>query len=84
MGPDIKDNIKKFNFDDPNTLRVGKMVRAGVKYGQGKVAVIASLWTPPHWMKGVEVSSWDGKPNGKLPTLSSRPTAARPAASAAA
>ncbi|HEX8341157.1 MAG TPA: glycoside hydrolase family 30 beta sandwich domain-containing protein [Tepidisphaeraceae bacterium] len=69
MGPDLKDNIKKFNFADPNTLRVGKMVRASVRYGVGKVAVIASLWTPPHWMKGAEVSSWDGKPNGKMPEL---------------
>ena len=71
MGPSIQKNIRLMNFNNYNVLINGVMARSALKYGQGEIKIIGSLWTPPYWMKGPEVDMWTGKPNGNQPWIDS-------------
>lgn len=69
MGPNLQKNIAKFNFAEFNQMHAGTLARASMRQGLGDVKVIGAIWSPPHWMKGAEVSPWSGKPNGAWPKL---------------
>lgn len=68
MGPRLAENIKSFDFYNPNIQKYGMMARAAKKYGS-EVAIIGSFWTPPFWMKGEEINPSTGRPNGNMPTF---------------
>jgi len=71
LGPTLQQNINKMNFLDSNILRYGIMARASLKYAKN-VKIIGSIWSPPYWMKGPEVSSATGKPNGVKPAFNDK------------
>ena len=56
------------NFNDPNIVRYGTLARASLKYGSD-VKIIGSIWSPPYWMKGVEVNPSTGQSTGVMPTF---------------
>jgi len=61
LGPDLEQNLKKFDFATPRSTAMFDTVRASKSLASGRVKWLASLWTPPHWMKGPEVDSGTGK-----------------------
>ncbi|HLL87901.1 MAG TPA: hypothetical protein VK324_01225, partial [Tepidisphaeraceae bacterium] len=61
LGPDLAENIAKFNFAASRVGNVLETVKASKSLAtDGPVKVIASIWSPPHWMKGAEVNPWTG------------------------
>ena len=68
MGPHIEENAAQFDFNNYNIKKYGQMGRAALKYGN-EVSLIGSFWSPPYWMKGEEVSAFNGKPTGVMPTF---------------
>ncbi|MDB5328421.1 MAG: hypothetical protein JWM57_3990 [Phycisphaerales bacterium] len=68
MGPHIEANAAMFDFNNFNIKKYGQMARAALKYGS-EVSLIGSFWSPPYWMKGEEVSAFNGKPTGVMPTF---------------
>ena len=66
MGPDLMDNVRKFDFSHWQIQKYGMMARAAQKYGS-EVAIIGSVWSPPFWMKGEEINPSTGRPNGTMP-----------------
>ncbi len=69
LGPDIRRNTKRFNWNESNIRSGGTFARAALKHGGGDVNVIASIWSPPHWMKGTEISAATGAATGVGPRL---------------
>ena len=67
MGPHVDVNADKFDFSEYNIVKYGQMARAAQRFGS-EVRVIASVWSPPFWMKGEEINPSTGKPNGTMPT----------------
>ncbi len=69
LGSDINENIAKFDFNSPNIRRFGNVAKASLTRKIDKVTVFASIWTPPHWMKGAELNPYNGTSTGKKPYL---------------
>jgi O-glycosyl hydrolase len=54
LGPDLKANIAKMNFANPQTKVYGEMavwLRENA-LEPDRVKISGSVWSPPHWMKG--------------------------------
>ena len=67
LGSSLKKNIELFDFSQINVAEYGSMAEAAKKYGS-EVKLIGSVWSPPFWMKGTEVSAFDGQSVGREPT----------------
>ena len=53
---DLQENISKFDFAYPKLADFGHVAAASLtRGGAGGVQLFASMWTPPHWMKGEEL-----------------------------
>ncbi|MBC7784428.1 MAG: hypothetical protein H7144_11370 [Burkholderiales bacterium] len=69
LGPDINKNIRKFDFGANSIEQFGNFAKGSLKRKLDEVKIIGSIWSPPHWMKGPELSPYSGKPNGIMPKL---------------
>ena len=56
LGSDTYANIAKFNFGALGMGHTGKLVQEGVQRLGSDFKLQASLWSPPHWMKGPELN----------------------------
>src|SRR5438552_2686649 len=63
MIDDINQNIAQFNFHYPSVQPYGDVAMASLSKKIDDFKIIASLWTPPHWMKGPELNATTGQPN---------------------
>lgn len=62
-------NIALFDFNASNIHTQGLVAQQSVTKKLDSFKVIASIWTPPHWMKGEEISPATGKPTGTMPKM---------------
>jgi O-glycosyl hydrolase len=69
LGDDLQANIAQFDFGADGVANYGAVAKASKDDKLDDFKLIASLWTPPHWMKGEEVDANSGKPNGTQPVL---------------
>lgn len=68
LGSNLAADIKLFNFTGA-LGGVGTLIKASLTKKRDSVKVIASLWSPPNWMKGEEVDPNTGQPNGVYPAI---------------
>ncbi len=72
LGDDLQANIDKFDFAYPKLASFGAVAAASktkALANGGGFKLFASMWTPPHWMKGEEVDPQTGQPNGTQPQV---------------
>ena len=69
LGTDIDQNITKFDFEAFGVKVFGDFAAAGAQKKLDEFRLIGSIWTPPHWMKGPEITWSTGEPNGTLPQI---------------
>ena len=66
LGSDMGANLSKFNFNTGGMPTYGSMAQwlKTNALEPGRVKVVASSWSPPHWMKGptCATQSWVGDP----------------------
>ena len=66
LGADTYENIEKFNFSVKGVGAVGEFVREARGRGDD-MTLMASIWSPPHWMKGPQVDIGWGPHTGTKP-----------------
>jgi O-glycosyl hydrolase len=64
MVEDINQNIAQFDFHNSRVQPFGDMAKASLTKKLDDFKLIASIWSPPHWMKGAELDAQSGKLNG--------------------
>ncbi len=69
LGTDLAANIAQFDFTAYGVPVFGTTAQAGQNLKLDQLKVVASIWTPPHWMKGAELDPWSGQPNGNQPVV---------------
>ncbi|TVR51744.1 MAG: hypothetical protein EA425_06390 [Puniceicoccaceae bacterium] len=67
---DLDANIAKMNFGAQGVANFGGVAAAAAALAHEPPKIIASVWTPPHWMKGQEVNPFTGAPTNNFPVLS--------------
>jgi O-glycosyl hydrolase len=71
MVEDLQTNINQFEFNYlTGGQNFGEVVSAGRSLALDGLKMIGSIWTPPHWMKGVEYTA-GGNPTATMPYLTS-------------
>jgi len=67
---DLDANIAEMDFQAQGVANFGGVAQAAQALALEEPKIIATVWTPPHWMKGEEIDPQTGEPNGRMPTLS--------------
>jgi O-glycosyl hydrolase len=64
LGTNLAANIAALNFQSPNALFYGSLAQAINTADGGKLQVLATIWTPPAWMKANDSLSAVLQPDG--------------------
>jgi len=71
LGPDLDENIAKFNFEEPRVKIFGQVAQylRDNALEPDRVKFMADFWTPPHWMKEATgaTASFAGRPARPTP-----------------
>jgi O-glycosyl hydrolase len=69
MVEDLQTNINQFDWNAVPVARYGGVAQAAQSKKLDDFKMIGSIWTPPHWMKGVEKNPSTGESTGVQPVI---------------
>lgn len=69
FGTDLAANIAMLNFNIGSMSAFKSVAIAGQTKTLDELKVVGSIWSPPHWMKSVQLDPWSGQSTGLMPYI---------------